>query len=194
LGDTDADLLPRCRQGDEGAWRELVSRHTRRVFSVSYQFTGRVDEAEDLTQEIFIKVYQTLHRFDPSSGAFGAWVTTVARHHAIDQYRRRRQERSRRVFDPEVLTRAHASGEGPAERAEREQRAQLVHRGLRALPADLREPLILCDLQGMPYAEIASLLGVPLGTIKSRINRARIELARRLVDHLGPLVATAGGR
>ena len=177
---TDAFLVPRCREGDEAAWRELVARHTRRVFGLAYRFTGRVDEAEDLTQEVFVKVYQTLGRYRESDGPFGGWLMAVARNHAIDQYRRRKQERTRRSDDDTVLDRMAAPGEHPIAGLERQERAGIVHRGLRALPQDLRLPLILCDLQGLPYDEIAAELSLPLGTVKSRINRARLELAKRL--------------
>ncbi len=177
----DADLLPRCRVGDEVAWRELVTRHTRRVFGLAYRFTGRVDEAEDLTQEVFVKVYQTLGRYRESDGPFGGWLMAVARNHAIDHYRRRKQERLRRTDDPAALEAMPAREEHPIARLEREERARLVHSGLPSLPPDLRLPLILCDLQGLPYEAIASELEIPLGTVKSRINRARLELAKRLV-------------
>ena len=181
LSENDGDLVPRCRSGDEGAWRELVARHTRRIFAIAYRFTGRVDEAEDLTQEVFVKVYQTLDQYREGDGAFGAWLGVVARHQAIDHYRRRRQERQRRVEEPEIVERAAGDDESPLADLERDERARLVHRGLLALPLDLREPLILCDLQGVPYDEIAAFLGVPLGTVKSRINRGRLELAKRLL-------------
>jgi RNA polymerase sigma-70 factor, ECF subfamily len=187
LTTTDAELLPRCRGGDETAWRELVARHTRKVFGLAYRFTGRVDEAEDLTQEVFIKVYQTLDRYRESDGPFGAWLMAVARNHAIDHYRRGRQERLRRSDNPAVLETMPARGEHPLRSLEREERARLVHRGLRALPADLRLPLILCDLQGLAYEEIAAELQIPLGTVKSRINRARLELAKRLLARRGDL-------
>jgi len=190
LSTTDAFLLPRCREGDEAAWRELVARHTRRVFGLAYRFTGRVDEAEDLTQEVFVKVYQTLGRYRESDGPFGGWLMAVARNHAIDQYRRHKQERLRRADDPVALETMPSRDEHPIARLEREERSRLVHRGLRALPPDLRLPLILCDLQGRPYEEIASELGIPLGTVKSRINRPRLELAKRL---LGRHRELAGG-
>jgi RNA polymerase sigma factor (sigma-70 family) len=181
LNTTDADLVPRCRAGDEVAWRELVTRHTRKVFGLAYRFTGRVDEAEDLTQEVFVKVYQTLGRYRDGDGPFGGWLTAVARNHVIDHYRRGRQERLRRVTDPAIVESMPARQEHPIASLEREERKRLVHSGLRALPIELRLPLILCDLSGMPYEEIASELGIPLGTVKSRINRARLELAKRLL-------------
>ncbi len=180
MSTTDADLLPRCRTGDETAWHELVVQHTRKVFALAYRFTGRVDEAEDLTQEVFVKVYQTLHRYRDSEGPFGGWLMAVARNHAIDRYRRRKQERLRRIDDAVLLEGVPDRGEHPLAGLEREERARLVHRGLRGLPPDLRLPLILCDLQGLAYDEIAAELAIPLGTVKSRINRARLELAKRL--------------
>jgi RNA polymerase sigma-70 factor, ECF subfamily len=190
LTTTDADLLPRCRRGDEAAWHELVALYTRKVFGLAYRFTGRVDEAEDLTQEVFVKVYQTLDRYREADGPFGGWLMAVARNHAIDNYRRRKQERLRRDEDTRVLETMPAVTEHPVAGLERQERASVVHSGLRALPVDLRLPLILCDLQGMAYDEIAAELQIPLGTVKSRINRARIELAKRL---LGRRAELAGG-
>jgi RNA polymerase sigma-70 factor, ECF subfamily len=180
LVESDDDLLNQCRRGDQAAWRELVARHTRRVFGLAYRFTGRVDEAEDLTQEIFIKVYQTLDRYQAAQGAFASWLGTVARNQSIDHYRRRRQERLRKADDPAVIERMDSGEEGPLLSLERQERVRLVHRGLKALPLELREPLVLCDLQGLAYEEVAEALAIPLGTVKSRINRGRLELAKRL--------------
>lgn len=182
MTDSDEELLDRCRSGDEAAWRELVSRHTRRVFNLAYRFVGRVDEAEDLTQDIFVKVYQSLHRYHASQGAFTTWLTTVARNQAIDDYRRRREEKKRRVDDDAVLDVVPSLQEGAQTSLERAERVRLVHQGLQALPSDLRQPIILCDLQGLAYEEAAETLHIPLGTVKSRINRGRLELARRLKD------------
>lgn len=181
MSETDDELLRRCRAGDQAAWQTLVSRHTRRVFNLAYRFVGRVDEAEDLTQDVFVKVYQSLDRYRASEGAFGTWLMTVARNQAIDNYRRRREERRRRVDDETVLDVVPAAGEGPLRSLEREERVRLVHQGLRALPPDLRQPIVLCDLQGLAYEEAATVLSIPLGTVKSRINRGRLELARRLL-------------
>jgi RNA polymerase sigma-70 factor (ECF subfamily) len=185
LSQSDGDLVARCRSGDEGAWRELVSRHTRRVFGVAYRFTGRVDEAEDLTQEVFVKVYQSLDRFREAEGAFPTWLRTVARNQAIDHYRRRRQERLRTADDAALDLLPAPGGDSPLRALERDERAGLVQRMLRALPEELRQPVILCDLEEMPYDEIAATLGLPLGTVKSRINRGRLELAKRLRSRLG---------
>jgi RNA polymerase sigma-70 factor (ECF subfamily) len=182
VNEPEADLVARCRSGDEAAWRELVAQHTRRVFGVAYRFVGKVDDAEDLTQEIFVKLYQNLERYRPGDGSFATWLMTLARNHAIDDYRRRRQERLRRAEDPAILEHVASGADSPLRALERQDRVALVHRGLRALPPDLREPLILCDLKGLPYDEIAGILEVPLGTVKSRINRGRLELAKRLMS------------
>jgi len=147
---------------------------------VAYRFSGRVDEAEDLTQDIFVKVYQNLDRFKEAEGAFPTWLATVARHHAIDHYRRRRKERLHQV-DPEILEWTPSNDEGPLRGLERDERVRLVRRGLRSLPAEMREVLVLYDLEGLSYDEIASILSIPMGTVKSRVNRGRLELARRLV-------------
>lgn len=181
VNDEDGRLLEGCRRGDENAWRELVRSHTRQVFAIAYRFSGRVDEAEDLVQEVFLKVYLSLARYEPAAGSFPAWLATVARNHAIDCYRRRRLERARTSQEEESAHAVPGREERQDRVIEREQRAQLVRRALRALPNELREVLVLCDLQGMAYEQIAETLAIPLGTVKSRINRGRLELARRLI-------------
>jgi RNA polymerase sigma-70 factor, ECF subfamily len=178
---SDGELVVRCRAGDQAAWRELVSRHTRKVFGLAYRFAGRVDEAEDLTQDVFVKVYQGLDQYREREASFASWVMTVARNQAIDHYRRRREEAARRVEDPGVMRTVAGSDDSPLKTLERDERVRLVHSGLRALPRDLREPLILRDLQGLAYDEVADALQLPLGTVKSRINRGRLELAKRLL-------------
>lgn len=180
----DTLLASRCLEGDEGAWRELVARHARRVFAIAYKFCGRVDQAEDLSQEIFVKVYQSLERYRPADGKFEAWLGSVSRNHAIDNYRRTREERTRRHGDPAILDFARSESDTPLEQVEREERVALVQKGLRSLPTDLREPIVLCDLQGISYDEAAAALGIPLGTVKSRLNRGRLELAKRLTGRV----------
>ena len=181
MTESDSELLQRCRQGDEVAWRDLVARHTRRVFGLAYRFVGRVDEAEDLTQDVFVKVYQNLDRYHGGQGAFSTWLTAVARNLSIDNHRKRREERIRRIDGEGLVENLRSPDEGPLKSLEREERVTLVRSGLKALPQELREPIILCDLQGLPYEEVATILGVPLGTVKSRLNRGRLELARRLL-------------
>ena len=161
------------------------------MFGLAYRFTGRVDEAEDLTQEIFVKVYQTLRTYRESDGPFGAWLMAVARNHAIDHYRRRAGEAAAHG-GPAVLETAPAREEHPVAGLERGRaRAARPPRPARAARRTCAIPLILCDLQGLPYDEIASELEIPLGTVKSRINRARLELAKRLLGRRRELSADA---
>lgn len=191
MSEEEGALVRRCRAGDEAAWKELVARHARSVFGLAYRFVSRVDEAEDLTQEVFVRVYQALDKFREDQGAFRAWLLAVARNVAIDHYRKRREERLRQAGDQGMLEAMPAASDGPHRILERRERAEIVRRGLRALPRELRDPLVLYDLLGHPYEDVAVHLGIPLGTVKSRINRGRIELARRLAGRLGAEVAQA---
>ena len=161
---------------------------------MAYRFVGRVDEAEDLTQEIFVKVYQSLERYQADQGRFETWLGTVARNHSIDHYRRRREERLRRIDQAEGLEGFSSGEEGPLADLERKERIEAVHRGLKALPYDLRQPIVLCDLQGLAYEEAARILSIPLGTVKSRINRGRLELAKRLLARRRELEGGAEGQ
>ena len=182
MTDSDGDLLQRCRQGDEAAWRELVAPHTRRVFNLAYRFVGRVDEAEDLTQEIFVKVYQSLDRYRPSEGAFTTWLTTVARNQAIDHYRRRREERARRTDDPAVLDDVRSRRGGPAARPRaRGARASSCTAACAPCPPTCASRSSCATSRACPTRRAARVLGIPLGTVKSRINRGRLELAKRLL-------------
>jgi RNA polymerase sigma-70 factor (ECF subfamily) len=184
----DRDLVERCRRGEQVAWRELVQHHSGHVFGLCYRFVGRVDQAEDLTQETFARAYQQMDRYRESDGSFGAWLTAIGKNLAIDHWRRVRHERERST-PMDDLTQIPAADGSPERMLERNERVRLVHRGLRALPADLRMPLVLCDLAGLAYEEIAHTLALPLGTVKSRINRGRLELARRLVGLGGAALA-----
>jgi len=180
LAENAPSLIDRCRQGDQDAWRELVERHARAVFGICYRFVGRVDVAEDLTQETFTRVYMQMDRYRESEGAFGAWLSAVARNLAIDHWRRMRHEREQAI-ESLSLERFPARDGGPHRALERSEKARIVRRGLSGLTPDLRLPLVMRDLAGLSYEEIARTLALPHGTVKSRINRARLELARRLV-------------
>ncbi len=181
--ENDLELLKRCLTGNNQAWESLLRNHNRKVYSLCYRFTGRTVEAEDLTQEIFIKVFQTLKSYDQQQGTFSTWLTRVARNHLVDHYRRTKRDRVTSSLDDEESSEVEArpSPEGsPMARVESRERRQLLQDGLNKLSPDLREAVILRDLQDLDYEEIARVLGVPQGTVKSRINRGRLELARVL--------------
>lgn len=182
--ETDQDLASRCLTGDEGAWETLVRRYNRRVWNVAYHFTGRAEVADELTQEIFLHVLGALKSFDPS-GHLPAWLLRVARNYAIDNYRRKRRELAATagLDDPEALvqrTSAPRKSSSPEAALEQKDLAAWIRSGLDKLPKELSQAVVLRDLQELSYEEMVNVLDVPLGTVKSRINRGRLELARQL--------------
>ncbi len=196
--ETIEPLIDSCLRGDQRAWDAIVRLYRRRVFNVAYTFVGRHEEAEDLTQEIFLRVFRALHTFDRRAN-FTTWIISVSRNLCIDHFRRVRRERETidRRMDASELS-PMAPGGDPLSRLERFDRRELLRDALNALPETLRTAVMLRDLQELSYQEIATRLGVPDGTVKSRINRGRRELARqvvRLERERGDAVATsaAGG-
>jgi RNA polymerase sigma-70 factor (ECF subfamily) len=193
----DVELVKRCLAADAAAWEALLQSHTRKIYNLCYRFTGRPADAEDLTQEVFIKVFQTLRSFDAAQGSFGTWLSRVARNHLVDHYRRTKKDRITSSLDDELGTLEEKPGATvePAAEVETRERRELLQRGLERLSPDLREAVVLRDLQDLDYDEIAQVLAVPVGTVKSRINRGRLELARvlkRMEQMRGP--ARAGGQ
>ena len=180
----DGELARRLRHGEEDAWAVFVERYQRKIWHVAFQFTARADEAEELTQEIFLHLMRALKSFD-DAGSLPAWTQRVARNYAIDHYRKRRRERSLvdggEAFD-DALRGAHAEDatSSPERSLEQSEISEWLRDTIRKLPSELAEAVILRDLQEMTYEEMAVTLNVPLGTVKSRINRGRVELARRL--------------
>jgi RNA polymerase sigma-70 factor, ECF subfamily len=182
--EADAQLVQECLRGEGPAWEELVRRHTRRVFNLCYRFTGNATEAEDLSQEVFLRLYKTLASYKPAFGAFPTWLTSVTRNLLVDNYRRTRRDRQTDSIDDSMpqLEEKHSSARAPDKLAEAMELSVQLQRGLARLSPELRESVILRDLQGLEYNEIQAVLQVPEGTVKSRINRGRIELARILTE------------
>jgi RNA polymerase sigma-70 factor (ECF subfamily) len=178
----DAQLVQQCLQGDGSAWEELVRRHTRRIFNICYRFTGNRTEAEDLSQDVFLRVYRTLGSYRSAHGGFATWATSVTRNLLIDHYRRTKRDRITDSLDDKmpVVENKESAGRRPDEQALLGELSMQVQSALTRLSPELREAVILRDLQQLEYAEIQTVLAVPEGTVKSRINRGRIELARIL--------------
>src|SRR5688500_4239342 len=177
---TPDSLIEQCLTGDQAAWETVVRQNWRKVFNVAYKFVGKHDEAEDLTQDIFLKIFKALATFDRRAN-FQTWIVSISRNLCIDHYRSVRKERQTiaREVDTGDLQPASAD-RGPYQAAEHQDLRGLLRQGLQALPATLRTAVVLRDLQELSYQEIAEQLGLPEGTVKSRINRGRIELARQL--------------
>src|ERR1700674_1460205 len=173
-------VIQRCLHGDQSAWDLIVRQHWRKVFNVAYKFVGRHDEAEDLTQDIFLKVFKSLETFDRRAN-FQTWLISVSRNLCIDHYRSVRKERETINRDVDASDLSPASlDEGPVAAIEQRDRVMLLRQALAALPESLRTAVLMRDIQERSYQEIADALRLPEGTVKSRINRGRTELARQI--------------
>lgn len=181
--DPESSLVARCLRGDETAWEDLIRANTRKVYALCYRFTGSGSEAQDLTQEVFLRVFKTIKSFRSDEGSFSTWLSRVTRNLLIDHYRRSRQDRVTDSIEEQLPMMEEGGAAAPARPdhalAGREA-SEILQATLQKLSPDLREAVILRDLQEMEYREIAQVLGIPEGTVKSRINRGRAELARLL--------------
>jgi len=177
-----------CMNGDSGAWAQLVRIHHRRVYGLCYRFTGNPADAEDLTQDVFLKIYSNLASFDLTRGSLQVWITTMTRNLLVDNFRRTKNLRATGSLDEgwesteelRPIDRLTSKSPSPHESAAQKELAKMVQNALARVSVELREAVILRDLQDLDYKEIAQVLGIPEGTVKSRISRGRAELARLL--------------
>jgi RNA polymerase sigma-70 factor, ECF subfamily len=178
----------RCMDGDSAAWAELVRAHHKRVYGLCYRFTGSPTDAEDLTQDVFLKIYSNLTSFDTARGSLQVWITTMTRNLLVDNFRRTKNQRVTSSLDEgwdqteelRPVDRLVGREPSPHELAARKELSKMVQEALSHVSVELREAVILRDLQDMDYKEIAQVLQIPEGTVKSRISRGRAELARLL--------------
>jgi RNA polymerase sigma-70 factor, ECF subfamily len=183
-----SQIVRRCMDGDSGAWAEMVRTHHRRVYGLCYRFTGNGADAEDLTQDVFLKIYSNLASFDTTRGSLQVWITTMTRNLLVDNFRRTKNQRVTGSLDEgwdgteelQPIDRLQAKGASQHEQAAQKELSAMVQNALAKVSVELREAVILRDLQDMDYKEIAQVLGIPEGTVKSRISRGRAELARLL--------------
>ena len=177
---TPDSLIEQCLAGDQVAWEQIVRQNWRKVFNVAYKFVGKHDEAEDLTQDIFLKIFKALKTFDRRAN-FQTWIISISRNLCIDHYRSVRKERQTIARDVDSSELQPATPDrGPYAQAEHQDLRAQLRQALETLPVTLRTAVVLRDLQELSYQEIADRLGLPEGTVKSRINRGRIELAHQL--------------
>src|SRR6476659_6046052 len=180
--DAETSLIERCLSGEQGAWEELVKVHTKRVYALCYRFTNSDNESQDLTQEVFLRVFKTLGSFRAGEGCFAVWLTRLTRNLLVDHYRRTKRDRLTDGIDDKlsVLEERNAQVSRTDGLLAGREAGELLQSGLQKLSPELREAVILRDLQELEYREIASVLNVPEGTVKSRLNRGRAELAKVL--------------
>ena len=184
-----ARLLRLCLAGDADAWRQLVVTQHRRVYSICYRFTGSGTDAEDLTQEVFLKLYRSLASFDAAKGSFTTWLTTLTRNLLVDHFRRTRMDRATDSLQsplngeedgPTMADQLRDSRPAQQEHVAGIELRNRIQAALKQVSPELREAVVLRDLHDMDYREIAQVLRIPEGTVKSRISRGRAELARLL--------------
>jgi RNA polymerase sigma-70 factor, ECF subfamily len=192
-----AKLVRQCIAGDSQAWQQLVVSQHRRVYAICYRFTGSSFDAEDLTQEVFLKLYKNLSSFDTQKGSFQTWITTLARNLLVDHFRRTRQDRATDSIDasfdgeddgPTIADRLADPRASQEKHVANVQLRDRIQGALKQLSPELREAVILRDLEDMDYKEISQVLRIPEGTVKSRISRGRGELARLLQRIEGQVV------
>jgi RNA polymerase sigma-70 factor, ECF subfamily len=170
-GPSDQALIDRFRGGDEAAFTALVERHERRVYNLAYRILGRAEDAREASQDAFLSCFRNLSRFR-GDAAFTTWLHRIAVNACYDMLRRRQ---------PIPFSELELVEPPPApDHAEAAAAAVDVHRALQEVPIEFRAVIVMYDLHGMPYEEIAQALEVPLGTVKSRLHRGRVALGRAL--------------
>ena len=186
LTESDAEIIEQTRRGDPLGWEKLVVRYSKRIYNLCYRFVERADQAEDLTQDVFVKVFRNLNNYKPETGSFVTWLMSVSRNLLIDHYRQSKDERvtvsasADEEEEQSLLETLPTNAPSPEAEMDRLEKVATLKKGLGKLSPELREAVILRDIEELSYQEIGVILGIPDGTVKSRINRGRIELARYL--------------
>jgi RNA polymerase sigma-70 factor (ECF subfamily) len=183
LSDEDKDLIERCLRGDERAFEDLLCRYRNSVFSICLRMVRNWSSAEDIAQEVFIKVFSALDRYDPSY-QFSSWLNRITSNLCID-FLRREKDRTISLDQPiggeddDLLIQIPTSTAGPDREAESKEMMVVLEEALNSLPEHYRIIVILRHQEQLSYEEISDTLGIPLGTVKARIHRAR----NMIVDH-----------
>ncbi len=173
------ELLERCLCEDDAAWEDLVKEHSRRVYGLCYRFTRKHSDAQDLTQDVFLRVFQTLGTFRSAESSFTGWLIRITRNLLIDNYRRSGNDRvTWSIEDQDGIEWMATSTELPDQALAWREANDLLQASLARLSPELREPIVFSDLEELKYRETAVILGIPEGTVKSRLNRGRAELAK----------------
>lgn len=192
-GVTDSELIGRCLHEDDDAWEELVHQHWRRVYGLCYRFTRNHAEAQELAQDVFLRVFRTLASFRSDEVTFTAWIVRLTRNLLIDNYRRTYDDRLTYSFEEQsqVMRVLISPMDSPDQALSWRETMDLLRSSLAALSPELREPIVFRDLEEKNYRETATVLGIPEGTVKSRLNRAHGELARVMKKYRFALETTA---
>ena len=185
---TDLSLVERCRANDDAAFSEVVARYKAKIYNYVYRMTGSSEDAEDLTQEVFIRMYTSIDTFRGQS-SLNTWLFRIAGNLCIDRFRRAKNRTASYSLDEPAGDAAQAQEVAdhtyePHRLLENVEMAEQIQQALSRLPEKLRATLLLHDIEGMPYEEIAQIVGCPLGTVKSRLFNARMQLRQQLSGYL----------
>ena len=178
---SDEALVLLCRGGEAQAWETFVRRHQGHILNLAYQFTGNREEARDVAQEIFVRLYEKMDQYEPGR-PFSVWFNRLARNLCIDRYRRCRRDRVVIETPVEDLLHLRSGAETTDARLLRRDRRECIQRAMNTLGEISREAIVLKDFQGHTIEDIATMLKVPVGTVKSRIHRARVELGKAILQ------------
>jgi RNA polymerase sigma-70 factor (ECF subfamily) len=174
----------------DDAWEQIVTEHSTRVYRLAYRLTGNQHDAEDLTQETFVRVFRSLSTYTP--GTFEGWLHRITTNLFLDQVRRRRRIRIEPWGDATEQLAGPDGTSTPERGFEHANLDQDVQKALDALPPEFRAAVVLCDMEGLSYEEIAVTLGIKLGTVRSRIHRGRAQL-REALAHRAPTAPNEAG-
>ena len=185
---SDLSLVERCRASDDAAFSEVVARYKAKIYNYVYRMTGSADDAEDLTQEVFIRMYTSIDTFRGQS-SLNTWLFRIAGNLCIDRFRRTKHRTPAYSLDEPLGDEAQAQEVAdetyaPHRLLENIEMAEQIQAALSKLPEKLRATLLLHDIEGLPYEEIAQISGCPLGTVKSRLFNARMQLRQHLAGYL----------
>ena len=185
---SDQEVVERARRGREAAFRELIRRYERPVFSLIYRLVRDRERAEDLSQDTFIKVLNAIDRYDPAF-KFSSWIFKIAHNTALDELRRKQPDTlsihgsphasTTEEMEATILTPA-STDETPEDFTSSKEIGDHIEQAIASLRAEYRTAILLCHVEGRPYEEVAQIMDVPLGTVKTYIHRARNELRKQL--------------
>ncbi len=181
------ELIDRCQNGDMLAFEDLVHQYERLVYSIAYRMLNNHSDAQDITQEVFVKVYQKLDMYKPSH-SFTAWISTISSNTSIDYIRKHKKQtvlsldKEIEFEDSSVSLNIESKDLSPEQELLQKEKTQLLQKAISLLDEDSRELIVLRDINGLSYNEIADMFDLKLGTVKSKISRSRLKLQKIILD------------
>jgi RNA polymerase sigma-70 factor (ECF subfamily) len=167
------EVVEKCKQGDSEAWTMVVDKYSRSIYNMALNFVGNRDDASDITQDVFLKIYRNIEKFKEEKN-FHSWILKISKNYCIDYWRKKKKS----LYDRELEETDCQEEFTPEQKIVKDSDIRLLRKKMLSLDADLRLLLIMRDIQEYSYNEISDTLNLPLGTVKSRINRARVKLAK----------------